>query len=62
MKRQIESITLQNDKGQRLRIYVVDGSNTFCIGMEGDNERFEFAARDADEINKAIDVVVDSFA
>jgi|CXWL01.1.fsa_nt_gi hypothetical protein len=61
MKKQTESIVLENKTGQRLRIYKVDGSDTFCIGIEGESDHFEFQSRDADEIKAAIGVIVDSF-
>ena len=62
MKKQVESIVLENDSGQRLRIYKVDadGPPTFCIGVEGDEtEHFEFTEMDADVITSAIASVVD---
>jgi len=60
MKMQTESVLLTNEKGQTLRIYKVENCNTYCIGMEGE-DHFEFEARDAEEITKALDTVVGSF-
>lgn len=62
MKKQIESIVLENKTGQRLRIYKIENSNSFCIGLEDDGDHFEFEAGDAEEITNAIDAVVASFA
>ncbi len=62
MKKQTESIVLENKDLQRLRIYKVEGGDTFCIGIEGENEHFEFMASDAQEIKKSIDEVVCLFA
>jgi hypothetical protein len=62
MKKQTESIVLENESGQRLRIYKVDGVDKFCIGLEGETDHFEFEVKDAEEITRAIDIVVDSFA
>jgi hypothetical protein len=61
VKTQTESMMLTNEKGQILRIYKVENGKTFCIGIEGE-DHFEFEARDAEEITKAIDLVVDSFS
>ena len=57
MKKQIESIILTDEHGQRLRIYRVGGSDIFCIGPE-DDEHFEFKAEDAKEIIEAINTVI----
>jgi len=57
MKKQTESIILTSDQGQRLKIYRVDGSDTFCIGLE-DDEHFEFKADEAKEIIESINTVV----
>ena len=63
MKKQIETIILENKSKQRLRIYKIENSNSFCIGLEDDEaDHFEFEAADAEEITKAINSVVDSFA
>jgi hypothetical protein len=61
MRTKIESIILENKEGQRLRIYQVEGSNTFCIGLESDSDHFSFAIEDAAIITDAINKVVDSF-
>ncbi len=61
MKTQIESMILTNDKGQVLRIYKVENGKTFCIGLEGE-DHFEFEGREAEEITKSIDLVVNSFS
>ena len=57
MKKQIESIVLQNKVGQILRIYKVENSDTFCIGQE-DADHFEFTVEEAEEIVIAINTVV----
>ena len=57
VKKQTESIVLENKQGQKLRIYRVEGSDTFCIGLE-DDEHFEFEAGDAEVITKSINTVV----
>ncbi len=64
MKKQTESMVLENKEGLRLRIYKVEGDGpiSFCIGVDGDETHFEFGAGDAEQITAAIDVVVDSFA
>ena len=62
MIKQIESVILENKTGRRLRIYKVENSNSFCIGLEDGNDHFEFEVGDAEEITNAINVVVDSFA
>ena len=59
MKRTIESVVLENDKGQRLRLYKVDGGNTYCIGGDDADDHFEFTAREAAEICNAIGSLVD---
>ena len=63
MKKQIESIILENTNGQRLRIYKVDGNRplSFCIGVEGDETHFEFTVDDAETIVAAINSVVAEF-
>ena len=60
MKKEIDSVVLVNKAGQRLRIYKVEGTNTFCIGLEG-QDHFEFEANTHNEIIDAICMVVDSF-
>ena len=62
MKTQTESIILTNDQKQKLRIYKVENSNEFCIGLEDAEDHFVFESRDAEEITKAINVVVNSFS
>lgn len=61
MKTQTESMILTNEKGQILRIYKVENGKTFCIGLEGE-DHFEFETSGAEEITKAIDLVVGSFS
>lgn len=63
MRRQIESIILENTSDQRLRIYKVEGDGTpiFCIGVEGDETHFEFIASKAKTITEAINSVVAEF-
>jgi hypothetical protein len=58
MKQIIESVVLENDKGQRLRLYKVDGGNTYCIGGDAD-DHFEFTAREAEDICNAIGSLID---
>ena len=57
VKKQTESIVLENKLEQKLRIYRVEGSATFCIGIE-DEDHFEFEAGDAEVITKSINTVV----
>ena len=59
MKKIIESVVLENKNGQRLRIYKIENGNTFCIGLEGESDHFEFEANEADDICNAIGKVVD---
>lgn len=61
---QTESVILTNGDGQKLRIYKVEGNGipVFCIGIEGSEDHFSFNAGEAEEITRAIDTVVDSFA
>jgi hypothetical protein len=58
MKQTIESVVLENEKGQQLRLYRVEGGNTYCIGVDAD-DHFEFTAREAAEICNAIGSLVD---
>lgn len=60
MKKQIESIVIENKNKHRLRIYRVEHTDKFCIGSE-DGEHFVFEAGDADDITSAINEVVESF-
>ena len=60
MRQIIQCIILENEKGQRLRIYKVEGSDTFCIGTEGEDDHFEFTANAADDICNAISRVIES--
>ena len=62
MNKQIESIVLQNSKKQRLRIYAMIDNNTFCIGLDGEEDHFEFKDTDADEIIEALRTIVDVLA
>jgi hypothetical protein len=59
MKKNIESIVLTNSKAESLRIYQVEGSSEFCIGMEG-SDHFSFTAVEAKEIVQAITEVVET--
>ena len=59
MKKIIESVVLENKNRQRLRIYKIENGNTFCIGLEGENDHFDFEANEADDICNAIGKVVD---
>jgi hypothetical protein len=59
MKKIIESVVLENKNGQRLRIYRIEGGSTFCIGIEGGDDHFEFEENEADDICNAIGKVVD---
>ena len=63
MRKQVESIILENTGDQRLRIYKVGGDGTpiFCIGVEGDETHFEFTASEAETITEAINSVVAEF-
>lgn len=60
MKKQIESIVLENKTKQRLRVYRVENADKFCIGTD-DGDHFVFEASDADDITCAINEVVESF-
>ncbi len=62
MKIQTEGIVLENKSKQRLKIYKINDSDSFCIGLEGENEHFEFMGSDADEITNSINIIVNSFA
>lgn len=59
MKKQIESIVLENDKKQKLRINSI-GSTSFCIEVEGDYDYFEFKAEELIQIIDSINSVVTS--
>jgi len=61
MRKQIEVIILENKAGQRFRIYKVENANLFCMGLEGDNDHFEFETSEAKEIIESVESVVDSF-
>ena len=58
MKQTIESVVLDNEKGQRLRIYKVEGSDTYCIGVEDGDDHFEFSSEEAQEVCNALGKVV----
>jgi hypothetical protein len=64
MKKQVEIIILTNGKGQKLRIYKVEGTTeenpVFCIGHEND-DHFEFSLSDSSEIITAINDIVDCY-
>jgi hypothetical protein len=58
MQKTIESIILQNDKGQRLRIYKVEDGDTYCIGVEDGDDHFEFSSEEAQEVCNALGKIV----
>ena len=62
MKKQIESIILENKNKQRLRIYKCENSNSFFVGLEDAEDHFEFDIESAEEITQAINQIVDSFS
>lgn len=58
MKQEFESIILENDKGQRLRVYKVENCDEFCIGLENDeSDHFLFNLDDVETIISAIKCV-----
>ena len=65
MKTKSESILLENELHERLRIYKSPTHNSSFYLVIEDKEtecRFSFQASDAEEITKAINLVVDSFS